>query len=164
VRHLDCNGYRGPKGSRSQGQGYLESGSKSTLCTWIHQIPYRFLQHTQRRRHHSTCLQWDLQQPQQHLMEGNMLPYANLDTILRASFPHTRMDDSNLGEFILNFLLHIACFVSLLPLWTSHSTGGLMKRSRSLLGKPSSCGNHDGPTVQGESIHCCTRWAIYALC
>jgi hypothetical protein len=28
------------------------------------------------------------------------------DTILRAVFPHTWMDDTDLGEFFLNFVLH----------------------------------------------------------
>ena len=33
-------------------------------------------------------------------------PMPTADTILRAIFPHTWMDDSDLGEFFLNFILH----------------------------------------------------------
>ena len=33
-------------------------------------------------------------------------PMATGDTLLRAVFPHTWMDDTDLGEFFLNFVLH----------------------------------------------------------
>ena len=33
-------------------------------------------------------------------------PMPTIETILRDKFPHSWMDDSDLGEFFLNFILH----------------------------------------------------------